>query len=42
VRQKGFDRLVTACRYLAQEGFSFHHLILGGGAVPIFQIHLGI
>lgn len=31
VRQKGFDRLVTACRYLAQEGFSFHLWILGEG-----------
>lgn len=31
VPQKGFDRLVTACRYLAQEGFSFHLWILGEG-----------
>lgn len=31
MRQKGFDRLVTACRYLAQEGFSFHLWILGEG-----------
>lgn len=31
VRQKGFDRLVTACRYLAREGFSFHLWILGEG-----------
>lgn len=32
VRQKGFDRLVTALRYLAEEGFSFHLWILGEGA----------
>lgn len=31
VRQKGFDRLVTALRYLAEEGFSFHLWILGEG-----------
>lgn len=31
VPQKGFDRLVTACRYLAREGFSFHLWILGEG-----------
>lgn len=31
VPQKGFDRLVAACRYLAREGFSFHLWILGEG-----------
>lgn len=31
VPQKGFDRLVAACRDLARKGFSFHLWILGEG-----------